>query len=144
MSLSSESDRRSVAELVGGGTLADWAAQRSPQEVAEQLQSAGVAAGPMNRPDEVYHHPQLRWRNMLADMTHPLFDVPLPAETGPAPFRNIPPAPQRPAPLPGADTRRICHDVLGMSAEQTNQLIDDGVLFDAGEQDTGDRKGVST
>ncbi|MCB0933908.1 MAG: CoA transferase [Mycobacterium sp.] len=144
VSLSSESDRRSVAELVGGGTLADWAAQRSPQEVAEQLQSAGVAAGPMNRPDEVYHHPQLRWRNMLADMTHPLFDVPLPAETGPAPFRNIPPAPQRPAPLPGADTRRICHDVLGMSAEQTNQLIDDGVLFDAGEQDTGDRKGVST
>jgi crotonobetainyl-CoA:carnitine CoA-transferase CaiB-like acyl-CoA transferase len=62
-------------------------------------------------------------------MHHPLFDHSLPAETGPAPFRHIPPAPQRPAPLPGQDTREICHKVLGMSSEQTDQLIHDGVLF---------------
>ena len=138
VSLDSDADRAAVTRVIGHATLAAWAAQRSPQEVAEQLQSAGVAAGPMNRPDEVYHHPQLRWRNLLVDMTHPLFDVPLPAETGPAPFRNIPPAPQRPAPLAGADTRRVCSEVLGMTAEQTDRLIGDGVLFA-----TEEREGVS-
>ena len=90
----------------------------------------------MYRPGEVYEHPQLRWRNVLADMAHPLFEVPLPAETGPAPFRNIPTSPQRPAPLPGADTRRVCRDVLGMTEQQTEQLIESGVLF------AEDRQGV--
>ena len=34
-----------------------------------------------------------------------------------------------PAPLPGQDTREICHKVLGMSSDETEQLINDGVLF---------------
>ena len=32
-------------------------------------------------------------RKLLREMVHPLIDHPLPAETGPAPFRHIPPAP---------------------------------------------------
>ncbi len=133
VSLCSDADRRAVAGLTSD--LAAWAAERTPLQAAELLQAAGVAAGPMNRPDEVYDHPQLRWRNVLADMTHPLLEVPLPAETGPARFRNIPPAPRRPAPLPGADTRRVCRDILGMTAERTEQLIASGVLFAAGDRE---------
>lgn len=129
VSIASEGDRAAVAAVTGGIGLPEWAARHTPQQAAELLQAAGVAAGPMNRPDEVYEHPQLRVRNVLADMRHPLFDVPLPAETGPAPFRHIPPSPQRPAPLPGADTRRICSDVLGMTSDETEKLITDGVLF---------------
>ncbi len=129
VSLGSDADRRAVDAVTGGLELVRWAAQRTPQQVADLLQAAGVAAGPMCRPEDVYHHPQLRWRNVLADMEHPLFDVPLPAENGPAPFRNIPASPCRPAPLPGADTRDICRDILGMTAEQTDQLIGAGVLF---------------
>ncbi|MGV0991885.1 MAG: CaiB/BaiF CoA transferase family protein [Mycobacterium sp.] len=131
VSIASESDRSAVA-AVTGGELEDWAAQHTPQQVAEQLQAAGVAAGPMLRPDEVRDHPQLRLRKVLGDMAHPLFEVPLPAETGPAPFRNIPQSPQRPAPLPGADTRRVCADILGMTPAETENLITGGVLFAAG------------
>jgi crotonobetainyl-CoA:carnitine CoA-transferase CaiB-like acyl-CoA transferase len=137
VSLLSESDRRAAADVTGGEDLTDWAAQHSPQQAAARLQAAGIAAGPMNRPDEVYEHPQLRWRKVLADMTHPLFDVPLPAETGPAPFRNIPQSPQRPAPLPGADTRQVCRDLLSMTAGRIDELIGTGVLFAA-----EDREGV--
>lgn len=129
VSITSGADRRAVSGVTGDAPLADWAASHTPQEVAERLQAAGVAAGPMNRPDDVYEHPQLRWRNLLADMVHPLFEVPLPAETGPAPFRNIPASPQRPAPLPGADTRRVCRDVLGMTDREAEELIESGVLF---------------
>ncbi len=106
-----------------------WTCTRTPSQVAEALQAAGVPAGQMNRPPDILEDPQLRARKLFSDMTHPLFDHPLPAETGPAPFRHIPPAPQRPAPLPGQDTREICHKILGMSSEETERLVDDGVLF---------------
>lgn len=106
-----------------------WTRTRTPLQVAEALQSAGVPAGQMNRPPDVLEDPQLRARKLFADMHHPLFDHPLPAETGPAPFRHIPPASQRPAPLPGQDTREICHKVLGMSSDETEQLINSRVLF---------------
>ncbi len=109
--------------------MSTWTRERSPQQVAEALQSAGVAAAQMNRPPDILEDPQLRERKLYADMHHRLFDHALPAETGPAPFRNIPPAPQRPAPLPGQDTREVCLKVLGMSSEQIEQLINDGVLF---------------
>jgi crotonobetainyl-CoA:carnitine CoA-transferase CaiB-like acyl-CoA transferase len=62
-------------------------------------------------------------------MTHRLIGHPLPAETGPAPFRHIPPAPQRPAPVLGENTRDICGKVLGMSVEETERLISAGVLL---------------
>jgi crotonobetainyl-CoA:carnitine CoA-transferase CaiB-like acyl-CoA transferase len=106
-----------------------WTSTHTPSKVAEALQSAGVPAGQMSRPPDVLDDPQLRERKLFADMHHPLFDHPLPAETGPAPFRHIPPALQRPAPLPGQDTREICHKILGMSSDETEQLIHDGVLF---------------
>lgn len=136
VSIRSEADRQAVAGVTGGGALAEWMGRNSPQQAAEILQAAGVAAGPMYRADEVYGHPQVRWRKVLTDMYHPLFEVPLPAESGPAPYRNIPPAPQRPAPLPGADTRRVCTEVLGMTAAATESLITEGVLF----ADEADRK----
>jgi crotonobetainyl-CoA:carnitine CoA-transferase CaiB-like acyl-CoA transferase len=62
-------------------------------------------------------------------MVHPLIERPLPAETGPAPFRHIPAALQRAAPLPGQDTVEICRKLLGMSTEETEQLITERVLF---------------
>ncbi len=152
MSIRTDADWRSASAIFGLPELADdarfatgearlahrselldlasaWTRQRSPQRVAEALQSAGVPAAQMNRPPDILEDPQLRERKLFSDMHHPLFDHSLPAETGPAPFRHIPPAPQRPAPLPGQDTREICLKVLGMSSEETEQLIKDGVLF---------------
>jgi crotonobetainyl-CoA:carnitine CoA-transferase CaiB-like acyl-CoA transferase len=113
--------------------LSTWTRSRTPLQVAETLQSAGVPAGQMNRPPDILEDPQLNARKVFSDMAHPLFDHPLPAETGPAPFRHIPPAPGRPAPLPGQDTRGICRKVLGMSGDETERLIDEGVLFAARE-----------
>jgi crotonobetainyl-CoA:carnitine CoA-transferase CaiB-like acyl-CoA transferase len=106
-----------------------WTRGHTPLQVAEALQSAGVPAGQMSRPPDILDDPQLRARNLFSDMEHPLFDHPLPAETGPARFRHIPAAPQRPAPLPGHDTREICHKILGMTSDETERLINDGVLF---------------
>jgi crotonobetainyl-CoA:carnitine CoA-transferase CaiB-like acyl-CoA transferase len=152
VSIRTDADWQSVAAVVGRPDLADderlatgegrlrhrsavveqvssWTGDRSPQQVAAALQAAGVPAGQMNRPPDVLEDPQLRERMLFSDMHHPLFDHPLPAETGPAPFRHIPVAPQRPAPLPGQHTREICQKILGLSSEETEQLITARVLF---------------
>ncbi|OBI16315.1 acyl-CoA transferase [Mycobacterium sp. E2327] len=117
-------NRRELIELVSA-----WTRTRTPLRNTELLQAAGVAAGPMNRPPDILEDPQLIERKLFADMTHPLIKRPMPAETGAAPFQHIPPAPQRPAPLPGQDTRAICRNLLGMSADEIERLIGDGVLF---------------
>lgn len=135
VSLMSEADLRTVAATLGAGdadpvaALSRWARGHPPAEVAERLQGAGVAAGPMNRADDVLADPQLILRGVLAEMSHPCFDVPLPTEAAPALYRNIPPAPQRPAPLPGANTRAICRDLLSMDDPEIDRLISQGVLF---------------
>jgi len=119
--------------------LTTWASGRAPAEVASRLQAAGVPAGPMNRADDLLDDPHLRFRNVFTELRHPCLEVGLPSETGPAPFRHIPPAPQRPAPLPGADTRHICRETLGMQPTAIQRLIDDGALFAAAATDS---KGV--
>ncbi len=115
------------AELVE--LLSAWTQTRTPARAAELLQSVGVPAGPMNRPPDILDEPQLAARKLFSDMVHPLIERPLPAETGPAPFLHIPPAPQRPAPTPGQHTKDICRDLLGMSAAEIERLIHDRVLF---------------
>ncbi|OBK55493.1 CaiB/BaiF CoA transferase family protein [Mycobacterium kubicae] len=116
--------RRDLVALVS-----TWTQARTPVQAATLLQAAGVAAGPMNRPPDLLTDPQLLERNVLQELVHPLIQRPLPAETGPAPFRHIPPAPQRPAPLPGEHTRQVCRDLLGLTAADIERLIAERTLF---------------
>ena len=83
----------------------------------------------MNRPPDILEDPQLVERKLYSEMVHPLVERPLPAETGPAPFQHIPRAAQRPAPLPGQDTVEVCRGLLGMSPQEIDRLIAEGVLF---------------
>ena len=131
VSVRSDADRAALATVIGDTELRDWTRDRSPLEVAEALQAAGVPAGPMTRIAELAEDPQLRLRNVFSEMVHPLIEHPLPTEAGPAPYRHIPPAPQRPAPLPGADTRQVCREVLAMTDGDIDELIEGGVLFAA-------------
>jgi crotonobetainyl-CoA:carnitine CoA-transferase CaiB-like acyl-CoA transferase len=109
--------------------LSEWTRTRDKADIAEMLQQAGVPAAPMNRAVDIPDDPQVAFRKLYSDMTHPLFDAPMLSETGPAPYRGIPTAELRPAPMPGEQTRQICQDVLGLSADDTDRLIADGVLF---------------
>jgi crotonobetainyl-CoA:carnitine CoA-transferase CaiB-like acyl-CoA transferase len=113
----------------GTALIAAWTRSLDKADVTEQLQRAGVPAGPMNRPADVLADPQIEHRKLFTDMAHPLFDVGLPSETGPALYRNIPPAELRPAPMPGEHTREVCQKVLGLATADIDRLIADGVLF---------------
>jgi crotonobetainyl-CoA:carnitine CoA-transferase CaiB-like acyl-CoA transferase len=140
ISVRSDADRATLARAMGRDDLpagrapfiaavSEWTGSRDKADVTEMLQRAGVPAGPMNRAVDVPTDPQVAFRQLYTDMVHPLFDAPMLSETGPAPFTGIPAAELRPAPMPGEQTRQICHEVLRLSADETDRLVADGVLF---------------
>jgi crotonobetainyl-CoA:carnitine CoA-transferase CaiB-like acyl-CoA transferase len=132
ISVRDDDDLQALAAATGQSNLAEiasWTQSLDTHTVTERLQTAGVPAGPMNRPTDVLGDPQLKSRNLFTVMAHPLFDAPLPAETGSAPYRNIPPAELRPAPMPGEHTRQVCQKLLALDDTEIDRLIADCVLF---------------
>lgn len=141
ISLRSAQDRAALAELLGVDELpgdrneldtviSAWTATRTNIELVAAVQEAGIAAGPMYRAVDVLNDPQVRARGVYTDLTHPLFEEPMPSESGPAPYRHIPVAEHRPAPQPGQQTRKICCEVLGLTTDEVDELIADKVLFE--------------
>lgn len=140
ISLRGDDDRAALAGLMGrdglpadrdglAAAVSEWTATRDKSDIAEALQGAGVPAAPMNRAADVLADPQVGFRGLYTEMVHPLFAAPMPSETGPAPYRHIPPAELRPAPVFGEQTREICHKILGLDTGLIDQLLADGVLF---------------
>jgi crotonobetainyl-CoA:carnitine CoA-transferase CaiB-like acyl-CoA transferase len=109
--------------------VSQWTASLDKNAVALQLQRLGVPAAPMNRAADVADDPQLVFRQLFTDLTHPLLDAAIPTEAAPTRYSRIPRAPLRPAPMPGEHTRTICQRWLGLSPEQVDRLISEGVLF---------------
>ncbi|MDH6196072.1 crotonobetainyl-CoA:carnitine CoA-transferase CaiB-like acyl-CoA transferase [Mycobacterium frederiksbergense] len=140
ISVQSDLDRTALATVMGRrslpqerseliDTVAKWTAGIDKNEVANLLQRVGMSAAPMLRVDDVLTDPQIAFRNLFTDMVHPLFDTPIPTETGFAPNTAIPPAELRPAPMPGEHTHEICHKVLRLDADEIDRLIAEGVMF---------------
>lgn len=145
ISLRSQADWSALARLLGVAELPSdrqeldaavqaWTATRGKGDVVQAAQDAGIAAGPMHRAVDVLDDPQIKVRGLYTDLVHPLFTDPMPSESGPAPFRHIGRAPQRPAPEAGEQTREICCGVLGLSIDEVDRLIADKVLFESKEQ----------
>jgi crotonobetainyl-CoA:carnitine CoA-transferase CaiB-like acyl-CoA transferase len=129
ISLRNDDDRAALSAVTGGIDVSEWTRTRDKTEVAHLVQRAGVPAAPMYRAVDVLTDPQIAYRKVFSEMTHPLFDAPMPTETGPAPYQHIAPAELRPAPMPGEQTREICQKVLALDADETDRLISEGVLF---------------
>ena len=107
--------------------LSAWTSARSPREVAALLQRAGVPAGFMQRPDEYEDDPQFEARDFLRTFEQPGL-APLRIEHGPFRSERIPAPANSPAPEPGAHTRAICTELLGMDEEAVDRLLVAGVL----------------
>ncbi|TRW82410.1 CoA transferase [Mycolicibacterium sp. 018/SC-01/001] len=140
ISVPGATERAALATLLGEdlpagrsamiAALGAWTSGRDKNDVAELLQQHGVPAAPMNRAADVPADPQVQHRRLYDELVHPLLERPIPAETAPAPYRRIPRAPLRPAPMPGEHTRQICTHVLGLTPQRIDELVAAGVLFD--------------
>jgi crotonobetainyl-CoA:carnitine CoA-transferase CaiB-like acyl-CoA transferase len=107
--------------------LSDWTRARAPREVAAVLQSAGVPAGFMQRPEEYEDDPQLQARNFLRTFEQPGL-TPRSIEHRPFRSERMPPPANRPAPELGEHTREICAELLGIDGDDVDRLLAAGVL----------------
>ncbi|MDF3312136.1 CoA transferase [Rhodococcus sp. T2V] len=107
--------------------VADWTRERSPREATESLQAVGIPGGMMQRIADMFDDPQLVERRFLRPMAHPMIDQELPGEGGPSTFRYIADPESRPAPVQGEHTVEVLVEVLGLSWEEVEALVADGI-----------------
>ncbi|MCX6021365.1 MAG: CoA transferase [Chloroflexi bacterium] len=107
----------------------EWTGVRSPYEVMETLQAAGVSAGVVqNAEDHLLHDPHMRHRGGVVELTHS--DPEIGTRHYPSvPMRlsKTPTVPGKVAPLLGEHTDAVLSGLLGLDAAAIQQLRDDGV-----------------
>ena len=109
--------------------IADWAAERTAEEIRETLDAAGVVVGPVNTVADVVRDEQFLARDMLVPHTVPGVDdtvlgpgvVPVLADTPGAVRRGGTPA-------PGFDNDAVYRDLLGLDDARLADLADRGVI----------------
>jgi benzylsuccinate CoA-transferase BbsF subunit len=107
--------------------ISEWAADRTPEAVMEQLQAAGVPAGVVKNTADMYVDPQVNSRGMYWKMDHP--EVGEFTHLGQSFIMSETPGrPYRPSPLIGEHTQQICSEILGMSDEEFVNLMAQGVF----------------
>ena len=104
-----------------------WTIQFSAEEVMTRLQAAGIAAGVVETPKDVFYDAQLRHRNHLWPMEHP--EMGLYHHFGQSiKLSKTPAEPRMPAPCLGEHTEYVCREFLNMSDEEFASLMEKGVL----------------
>jgi crotonobetainyl-CoA:carnitine CoA-transferase CaiB-like acyl-CoA transferase len=105
-----------------------WTSTRTPEEVMESLQAAGVPAGVVqNARDVLDSDPHLKERGYYVYLDHP--------EAGRTAYDSVgfrltktPGAYRSPAPCLGEHTEYVCKEILKLSDEEIAQLVIDEVL----------------
>jgi benzylsuccinate CoA-transferase BbsF subunit len=107
--------------------VADWTREREREEVVGRLRANGLRIYPVNSVADLFSDPQLRHRRAWRPVDHPVLGhVHVPAP--PFLLSATPPKVDRPGPCLGADNSYVLGEILGLSAEQIEQLEGDGVL----------------
>lgn len=107
--------------------VGEWTATLDARTVMETLQSAGVAAGVVQRAPDSLADPQLKWDGAIIGLDHPVAGKRLYPGV---PFRlsGCSPFQSKRAPLLGEHTEEICRELLKMSDEEIKRLLDENVL----------------
>jgi crotonobetainyl-CoA:carnitine CoA-transferase CaiB-like acyl-CoA transferase len=105
-----------------------WTINLSAEEVTAMMQAAGVSAGVVKSPEDIYHDPQLRHRNFFWTLNHK--EIGHVSHLGPVSILSKTPAePRMPAPCLGEHSEFVCKQLLGMSDEEFVGLLRDEVIL---------------
>ena len=116
-------NRKELDRLIG-----EWTIGRTPYEVMEILQKAGVAAAPCADTEDRYFDPHFQERKIIVDVEHPATGV----DFVPNVVCNLsetPGAIRRPAPLLGEHNDYVFGELLGLPKDEIEKLIQEKVIF---------------
>jgi crotonobetainyl-CoA:carnitine CoA-transferase CaiB-like acyl-CoA transferase len=107
--------------------LAERFKTRNARAWMDALNGVGVASGPINDLGQVFTDPQVRHREMLREIPHPLSGT-LRVVANPVRFSDTPIEYGRWPPLRGEHTREVLRDLLAMSEEDIAALEREKVI----------------
>ena len=113
--------------LTAAPVLAQPADTANGLALAERLQAAGIAAGPVHDLGDLHDDPQLAHRAHFQPVEHAVLGR-HPAETHAMRFSDMAPTVRRAAPRLGEHTDVVLRDILGMVAGEIAALRDAGAL----------------
>lgn len=108
--------------------------QRTTDEWLDDLLAAGIPSGPINTIPQAAENPQVKYREMLRDVTHPVAGTVRIANT-PLRMSRSESGIKGPPPDFGADTRDVLGDLLGLDATALDDLVARGVVATEGGPD---------
>jgi crotonobetainyl-CoA:carnitine CoA-transferase CaiB-like acyl-CoA transferase len=100
---------------------------RSAREWHEAFEAAGVPSGPTYDFRQVFEDPQIRHRELLTEMAHPLAGS-VPMVGNPIKFSDTPIEYLRPPPLLGEHTREVLREVLRLDEAEIDALAREGAI----------------
>lgn len=111
--------------------LSAWTEQLDSNEVADQLQARGIAAGVMRRIHELSDDPHLQARDFFRINEQPGLPAALMTENGPAGKSFMPEPDIAPAPFVAEHTRSLMQSILNLDDKTIDTLIENGDLEEA-------------
>ena len=111
-----------IDRLVG-----EWTIGRSPGEVMDLMQTAGVPAGIVARGEDLVADPQLKWRGHFKELEHPEMGR-VPYDELPFRFSDASCSVHKAAPCLGEDNDYVAREILGLSDDEYDELKQKGAL----------------
>ncbi len=102
--------------------------KRSTDEWLREFDAVGIPCGPLNTIPEAAEHPQVRAREMLVEVDHPVAGK-LPLANTPVKLSRTPGGIKGPAPAIGQHTDEVLRELLNTSEAEIARLRESGVLL---------------
>jgi benzylsuccinate CoA-transferase BbsF subunit len=118
-----EVNRKKLDQLIG-----EWTITKTPYEVMEILQNAGVAAAPCADTEDRFSDPHLQERQNIVNIEHPVTGL----DFVPNVVCNLSETPgeiRRPAPMLGEHNNYVYGELLGLPKEKIKQYIEDKIIY---------------
>lgn len=107
--------------------LSEALRQRTTEEWLREFDAIGLPCGPLNSIPQAAEHPQVRAREMLVDVEHPVIGT-LPLPNTPVKLSRTPGEIKGPSPSVGQHTDEVFGELLGASPEELTRLREAGVI----------------
>jgi len=107
--------------------IEEWTARKTPEEVVQLLQDAGVAAGLVQNAEDLAHDPQLLARNFFRPLPHPMH-ADAQADASPIQIGGERGRAWNAAPSLGEHNRYVFLNLLGLTEEEFSAYVKQGVI----------------
>jgi crotonobetainyl-CoA:carnitine CoA-transferase CaiB-like acyl-CoA transferase len=107
--------------------IEQWTAPRTPEEIVQILQEAGVSAGVVQNAEDLAKDPHLMAREFFIPLEHPVLGRTI-SDSTPIRFKDNPKVNWKAAPLLGEDDRYVYMDLLGLTEDELSFYIEKGII----------------